>query len=222
MAAESKGRWELVKLNTEEEQEIASDYEIRSIPNVKMFHKGEVVAEFSGALSKVQIQKWLDEELPNEQKEVWSTIVEKLDELPEEESIELLTSFLIANPGHQEATRKLARIKVFTDVSSASELVAGIKLGDPEYDLKEDVESLKELYALKDASPLGMTLMSAAKDFQNENPEGGIEKVIDVVSKDKNIFDELPRRAAIAVFRLLGTQHAVTKKFRRIFDMSLY
>jgi len=222
MATESKGQWELVKLNTEEHQEIASDYDIRSIPNVKMFHRGGVVAEFAGALSKVQIQKWLDEELPNEQKEVWSNIVAKLDDMSPEEAEEVLASFVASNPDHQDASRKLARMKVFSDVATASQLVAGIKLGDPDYDLKEDVESLKELYMLDESSTLGKTLMSAAAELKNGNPEKGIEQIIDVVGKDKNIFNELPRRAGIAVFRLLGAQHPVTKKFRRIFDMYLY
>ena len=40
LAAEQSDRWELVKINTEEEFEVAQEYQIMSIPNVKMFHKG--------------------------------------------------------------------------------------------------------------------------------------------------------------------------------------
>ena len=50
LAEEQSDRWALVKVNTEEEQALAAEYQIRSIPNVKMFHKGRVIAEFAGAL----------------------------------------------------------------------------------------------------------------------------------------------------------------------------
>jgi thioredoxin 1 len=44
----------IVKVNTEEaeNQEIASEYQIQSIPNMKLFKGGEVVTEFIGMRSK--------------------------------------------------------------------------------------------------------------------------------------------------------------------------
>ena len=54
LAGEQSDRWELVKVNTEEDQELAHKYNIRSIPNVKLFHKGEEVAEFVGALQLIK------------------------------------------------------------------------------------------------------------------------------------------------------------------------
>ena len=37
LAEEQKDRWDLVKVNTEEDYELAERYQIRSIPNVKLF-----------------------------------------------------------------------------------------------------------------------------------------------------------------------------------------
>ena len=37
LATEANGKWELVKVNTQDEQELAQQYDIRSIPNVKAF-----------------------------------------------------------------------------------------------------------------------------------------------------------------------------------------
>jgi len=60
LAAEANGAWRLVKINTEEQQQIAIQFGIRSIPAVKMFSNGQVVAEFVGALPEVQVRNgWI-------------------------------------------------------------------------------------------------------------------------------------------------------------------
>jgi thioredoxin len=69
LAEEQKDKWTLVKVNTEEEYDVAVQYRIQSIPNVKMFHEGEVIAEFAGALPRPQILAWLEEHLPNAEKQ---------------------------------------------------------------------------------------------------------------------------------------------------------
>ncbi|MGA8264660.1 MAG: thioredoxin domain-containing protein, partial [Ignavibacteriaceae bacterium] len=45
-----KEQWKLAKLDTDKNQEIAAEYGIREISNVKLFINGEVVNEFAGAL----------------------------------------------------------------------------------------------------------------------------------------------------------------------------
>ena len=48
LAAEADGRWELVKVDVDAQPRLALEYGLRSIPTVKMFHEGRVVAEFVG------------------------------------------------------------------------------------------------------------------------------------------------------------------------------
>ena len=45
---EGDGKWVLAKVNTEEFPDVASTYQIYSIPNVKLFHEGKVLTEFVG------------------------------------------------------------------------------------------------------------------------------------------------------------------------------
>ena len=61
--AQNGPSWVLRKVNTDEHPDLMQKYQIRGIPAVKMFHRGEVVAEFTGALPKHQIEKWLDQNL---------------------------------------------------------------------------------------------------------------------------------------------------------------
>ncbi|MBD3806417.1 thioredoxin domain-containing protein, partial [Sulfuricurvum sp.] len=50
--AEFDGRAKICKVNTDEEQDIAVKYGIRSIPTILFFKNGEVVEQMVGAASK--------------------------------------------------------------------------------------------------------------------------------------------------------------------------
>lgn len=58
-AAEFEGRLKVVKVDTDAEPALASRYAIRSIPAVKLFHHGKVVAEFVGAQPLQAIRSFL-------------------------------------------------------------------------------------------------------------------------------------------------------------------
>jgi putative thioredoxin len=64
MAKQANWRWELAKVNTEENQELAAAFNIASIPAVKLFVNGEVVDEFVGALSEREIHRFIEKALP--------------------------------------------------------------------------------------------------------------------------------------------------------------
>ena len=60
---EYKNRIKFGKLNIDANTEIASKYNIMSIPSVLMFEGGEVKAMSVGALPKDSIKKWIDKNL---------------------------------------------------------------------------------------------------------------------------------------------------------------
>lgn len=52
-----------MKMNVDENERIASEYSIMSIPTVLMFEKGEVKAMSVGAIQKSDLKKWIDSNL---------------------------------------------------------------------------------------------------------------------------------------------------------------
>ena len=64
LAGEAQGRWTLVTVNVDLHPDLAERFGIRGIPNVKLFHAGEIAAEFSGALPEGTVRGWLESHLP--------------------------------------------------------------------------------------------------------------------------------------------------------------
>ncbi len=62
-AVERSGHVRFVKLNTEEQQNLAAHYQIRSIPTVMVFKQGQKVDMINGALPKGQFDQWLNQAL---------------------------------------------------------------------------------------------------------------------------------------------------------------
>ncbi len=65
LAGEMEAKVKIAKLNTEEpgNQELAAKFQIQSIPNMKLFKGGEVVADFIGLRSKEALKEEIEKEL---------------------------------------------------------------------------------------------------------------------------------------------------------------
>jgi len=62
IAVELEGKLKVAKLNTEiiENRDLAMQYQIRSIPNMKLFFQGKVIQEFIGLRLKEALQEDLE------------------------------------------------------------------------------------------------------------------------------------------------------------------
>jgi len=57
------GRLKVVALNIDESPQTTQKYEVKGIPYLMLFAQGEVIAKWTGALSKGQLEAWLDKNL---------------------------------------------------------------------------------------------------------------------------------------------------------------
>ncbi|MDV7103545.1 thioredoxin TrxC [Vibrio sp. TH_r3] len=60
VASERMGSMRFVKVDTEANQAIASQYRIRSIPTIMLFKNGKQIDMLNGAVAKTQFNQWLD------------------------------------------------------------------------------------------------------------------------------------------------------------------
>ena len=60
MAEDYKGKVKIAKINVDKEGELASNYNIVSIPTILLFHNGNVAKQQVGAVPKNQLQEWVE------------------------------------------------------------------------------------------------------------------------------------------------------------------
>ncbi|MEM6345514.1 MAG: tetratricopeptide repeat protein [Bacteroidota bacterium] len=224
LASEANGEWELVKISTEVHPDLAKTYDIVSIPAVKMFHKGKIVAEFFGALARPQIQKWLNDYLPTEAKETYAAIKELLAKEPAK-GIAQLKDFVPLNPQIEEAQMLLVQQLIFKEPEFASALFAEIPLKLAQIDKRDDIQILLQLMqaSFDEEVAVAQKLKAAQIAVKNDDLEAAIKLLIEAVVLDKKYLQDFPRKACIAFFRTLwGHSHPLTKKHRISFDMALY
>lgn len=222
LAAEAGGRWDLVKINTDEHPEISARYNIMSIPAVKLFAAGAVAGEFVGALPRHQIQKWLDQYLPDPLRDQLNAIRSGLYGPAHEANVLQLQNFLQNNPAHHEASMLLAQALVTAQPAEALDLLGSLSLHAADLDIADDIRALAAFMELKPEGSVAELVQEAQAALATDDEEKAIRLITEAVMRDKRCCEELPRKAGVALFRRWGTQHPLTRQYRRMFDMALY
>src|SRR3569832_10705 len=65
LEAEGAGKWKLVKVNVDENQELAAHFQVRSIPHVMAFADGRPVYLFVGGRPEGQLREFIDRLVPH-------------------------------------------------------------------------------------------------------------------------------------------------------------
>ena len=60
IASEMAASLSVVKVNVDENQDLAVRHHVLALPTLMLFHKGEKVASHAGALSKAKIVNWIE------------------------------------------------------------------------------------------------------------------------------------------------------------------
>jgi putative thioredoxin len=224
LAANAHGRWELIKVNTDENQHLMQEYGIQGIPAVKLFHKGKVAADFTGALPKHEIEKWLDKSLPDETKEAYRALRAGMQWPAPDEQVTRLAAFITEHAGFADAVIDMAAEQVLTDPEASVNAMKHITFGHPRFETVQAIRNLAEFLKLnpEEVDQHRHRISEIQTALVARNIETSLEKLIDLLMIDKAFQNELPRRAVIGVFHLLGHQHDLSKKYQRRFSMALY
>ncbi|MDZ4747760.1 MAG: thioredoxin [Saprospiraceae bacterium] len=214
LAQEQGDQWRLVKVNTEDQQEVAARYNIRSIPNVKLFYRGEVIDEFTGALTRQMILEWLKHALPNAGLLALDQLLAE-KEIPETSDLEILMDRFPESP---EIRIVLSQLILWDSPEKVHPTLETIKMGTPFYD---KATYLRDISSFLEWSSDDEDLMQIQKLFRTGSLEEAIPMVIKVLGKDNKKGEGKLSKAAIGIFNTLGTQHPLTKTYRRQLDMVL-
>jgi putative thioredoxin len=215
LAGAQSGQWVLVKVNTEEEQDLAMQYHVMSIPNVKLFYRGEVIDGFTGALPEAAIADWLRKALP-------APGIMALDRLladRPEPSPEALEALLAEYPGEAAIRVALAELRLWADPKAALDYLAPIKEGHAFYGKARTIADIGDFLLMDDEDPALSDVRALLRDAEVET---AIQKSIDILGRDPKAAGGRLARAIIGVFNTLGHHHPFSRAYRPKLDMVLW
>ena len=234
LAAENPETWTLVKINSDDHQELSQQYGVKGIPAVKLFHNGEVIDEFTGVLPEYAIVQWLEKALPSKAKDLLKEAEDALEMDNPSEAKHILESALKLEPTHPTACGLLAGLLVFEDAPRAAELAVTAATGEVRFlplrsAIEEIVGAVEKIGSnpnkkpnLSEEEPGVTAYLAALRCVKNGEPEEAFPLLIDVLKTNRYLDDDGARKLGVALFTVLGADHRITQKYRRTFDMWLY
>ncbi len=201
-AAEREGKVVLAKLDTEAHQAVARAFEIKSLPAVKAFRDGQVVAEFAGAQPPATVRQFFDALVPSEAEELVAAGGEdNLRRALELEPVNAAAAVALAQLLHERGDREEAMALLDSRPGFAA-------------------EGLLSRMRLEDADP---ALQIAFKRLDDDDVVGGLDALIAAIAAadDQERRDEL-RRAVVGKLDELGVDHPVARESRRKLASALY
>lgn len=112
LAAQGGGEWELVKVDVDQNQQLAMEYGVQGIPTVVGFRDGEAIARFTGALPEASVREWLRNLVPSEADRKASRGIEARERGDLAAAEEIFREVLATDPDHHTAVTSLASLLI--------------------------------------------------------------------------------------------------------------
>jgi putative thioredoxin len=206
------GRVDLAKVNIDEEQGLATHFQVRSIPTVMLIHRGEVVEQFMGLQPESAIKALLDLHVPAgvaAEAEVVPASPARVEELPE---------------------ARAARLLELRDVGGATAAIEDVAAGNGEHPALPSLRARLAFVQLANASPNVVALREAleanpadsaarhalaahhavAGDFGT-----ALAEWLELMRRDRKFADEAARRSLLQAFDVLGENDPLVAQYRR-------
>jgi putative thioredoxin len=238
LAEEFKGDFLLAKVNTEENPEIAQDFGIRSIPNVKVFKGGEVAGEFLGAISEAEARQFLRRHCPSDADRKYAEGLACLDAGQAQEARRAFEEALRADASHGGALLELGKILAAGgEAQAAASLWDRIPSDSPQREQAESLKQALEFHVVCGQNG-GLKACANRAAAEPENLEaryahgcclaaggdyrGALEEFLFVVTRNRNFREEAARKAMLIVFALAGERSPLAEEYRKHLAMVLF
>jgi len=221
------GRFKLVKLNADDEPEIAQQlsqmFGVRSIPFCVLFKGGQPVDGFVGALPEPEVRKFLDKHVPSAEEAAAEDEMQAAEELMAEgdtaSALDRLEAALASNPGNDGARydyiRALLKAGRVADARAAYDAVAnhplldarlvaaGHWIGAIEAAPKARPRDTLEALIAADKRDFDARFELARIHFAKGEFTQAMDQLLEIVMRDKTWKDELARKTYVAILQIM-------------------
>ncbi len=235
LAEDYRGKFVLAKVNTEEQQNLAMQFGIRSIPTVMLFKGGEPVDEFAGALPESEIRRFLDRHIPRESDSQVERARALLLQGDAAGALKILEAAKAEDPDNPNVDIALAQAKAAAgEAEAAREILDRLPLEAQDRPEVQRMKGLLHFEALAAGAPDEAELAArleqdpddhearrllAARKVLSEDYEGALELLLELMRRDRKFGDDAARRDMVAIFDLLGEDPLVARYRSRMMNL---
>ncbi len=238
----ARGAVRMVKINIDENQQIAAQLRIQSIPAVFAFKNGQPVDGFMGAVPESQVRAFVERLTGDLGPSPVDQILEQASMLFESgdvaQAAQAYGAVLQEDPTNASAIGGLAKCYIKTgDLERAQQTLA---LAPPEAKSDPAIQSAEAALKLGeqandagDIAPLQQKVDANPKDHQARfdlamalnaggDREGAVRELLEIVRRDRAWNDEAARKQLLTLFEAFGPTDEVTLSGRRQLSSILF
>ncbi len=238
LADEYQGAFILAKCNSDENQNIAGQLGVRSLPTVKVFKGGQPVDEFMGAIPESEIRAFLDKHVDAAPAPVVDQRVEHAMAAFQQGDLDTAKTVMVEVYNEDNTNGQNALILAQICMASADYESAEMVLKNlPETEANSDEgKRLKGMLTLSQADTTDKTLQELAAEVEadgnsesryrygiklalNGDVEASIQQMLSLMLKDREFEDDAARKCLITIFDILGADPLVSKYRRQMFNL---
>ena len=231
LAEEYAGKFELAKVNADEEQELAAHFGIKSLPTMKLFYQGQIVDERMGAVPESDIRAMIDKHIVSESDQMVQAAMMAYQQGNTGQALEVLNNALAKDPDNAELKVTIAQMVYGEgDTESALRLLdsldsEGAKL-DTAIKLRAEINLTAQLADLPDLGEIEQRLAQNPGDLEallqksrhltaQGDYDNAMECLLTIMRTDRGFEDDIGRTSLLELFDVLGGEHPSVQKYRR-------
>jgi putative thioredoxin len=224
---EYDGRFRLVKIDSDEEQQLAQAFGIRSIPTCVLMVDGKPVDGFQGAIPESQIKTFLDKHLPSLDELEAQADAEDAQALiaagDPQAALHKLHESLTINPGNDDSRYDYVRLLIENDMLDDAQAALAPALAEIPRQIR--FEALHQFldainFVTTDArgtwaaEQFDAAIAANKRDFDtrlakarvlmvNGDWTASMDELLEIIMRDKAWGDAVPRKTYVAILELL-------------------
>lgn len=221
----------LAYVDTDQEQALAGQFGIRSLPTVMIIKDGRVVDQFSGAQPEGAIRKIIDKHIVRESDLMLKQAMSLLEQGNEIGAIEMLQQANRVDPKNTAVLFALARFAAHSgnldeSLTILSAIPADAAEADMARELKAQISFKRQAEGAGDMAELLGRISHNPADLEAREKlatvlvsqgqhEAAMEQFLEIMKRDRAFNDEAGRKGLLQMFELLGHEHPAVSAYRR-------
>ena len=238
LAQQYQGQFILAKVNIDEQQQLAAQFAVRSVPTVKLVKQGQVVDEFMGALPEGEIRAFLDKHIECESDRQLQAALEVYRQGDAALAIAQLQTAIQTDPDNPRLPVQLVKLMIeerrFAD---AEELIKTLPMDIRTSEDIKGIESrltfLNQATAGPSLDELKLRIVDDPKDCAARHQlaslyislteyEAALEQLLEIIRIDRKFQDDIGRKDMLKVFDILGDKHELVTTYRQKMSRLLF